>query len=252
MKTARLCHKCDKPVSSQSVTGYCRACYARMLVNDPHHQKKMAAGLRIRFETDPEFRARSAEQTRRNCQTPTARLARQACARALLADPEIRAKNIAAIRATKMRHIPEPMWSEYYHLTRQKRMPRAEATAIVLDEYRRIDPVAAAAFEGRNVVPIKPRLEGWRKLVADVAAAFGTNADEVFHGPQYSNIVDARAVVALVLHDQGVTFAEIGRRLCQFDHTIARYYIRSFAARCKKRPAVATVYAQFSSKRRAA
>lgn len=252
MKTPRLCHKCEKPVSKSSKTGYCRRCFAGLLSSDPHHHAKMIAAQRRLFATDPAWRARKAEQVRKNCHTPEIRAIRSECAKRVLMQPEVRARNLAAIKAVRMAHVPEPMWDFYFYLTKKKRFRAAEATQLALEEYRRIDPEAAAAFEGSNVVPMGPVYTGWRATVAHVAEAFGLTFDDVLSDSRIAPRPDARAVCAMIFIERGASLSKAAQRLGYNDHSTVVHMRDSWAKRCAKRPFVGEVYARFCAERLAA
>lgn len=248
----RLCHKCQTPVSRQSKTGYCRPCFARLLSSDPHHHAKMVAAARRKFETDPEWRKRKIELVRKNCHGPQLRAMRQETARKNFCNPETRARNIAAIKAAKMAHIPEPVWDFYFHLTRKKGFRAAEATTLALAEYRRIDPVAAAAFEGKNIIPLHTPVTGWRKTIASVGAAFGLTYAEVVSKSRFAPRPDARAVCAMIFIERGASLSAVARRLGFSEHSTVIHIRDTWLERCEKRPLVADIHARFCRVRDAA
>ncbi|MFN3456875.1 MAG: hypothetical protein ACK4Z8_04785 [Novosphingobium sp.] len=168
-------------------------------------------------------------------------------------DPEMRAKAAMAARESKLKHVPAPMRELYLELGRKGIGSAAERTEIVLAEYRRLDPVAAAAFERGNIINLPTRYTGWRKTIADVAEAFGlTFADVVTGGNRFNPRPDARAVCAMLFLDKGWSTTMVAGRIGLTDHTTVVHYRKTWAQRCKKRRIVAEVYARFRAERLAA
>lgn len=247
-----VCARCKTAITKRSKTGYCRSCYSRMLVSDPYHAAKMAEGHKRKLATDVAYREKRAEIMRINRTKGGASEKRREQCLTLFRDPEVKARNAAAVRAANLRHIPRPMWDLYGFCRKKKKMSKAEATALVLAEFRRIDPVAADVFEGVNVVKMPRRYTGWQKTIADVAAAFGLTFEDVMGGSRIAPRPDARAVCAMLFLDKGWSTTMVAGRIGLTDHTTVVHYRKTWAKRCKTRPIVGEVYARFCAERLAA
>lgn len=254
MSAPRLCPKCDAPVSSQSKTGYCRPCFARMTGADKHSRAKSAASIKRRFLYDPEFAQAMRERARRNANTAAALEYKRTICADRLRDPEVRRMATEAAIAKRRSHVPTHLWVDYRKLMRRG-FTRAEALGIVMEQFRRDEPAAAAEWDARHavVVPIAPRRgSDWEGLVADVAEAFGLTFDDLMGDSRKQPRPDARAVCAMLLVDRGVSLNQTAHRLNYSDHGTVLHFKQTWADRCANRPLVAKVYARFCRKRRAA
>lgn len=254
MKAPRLCHKCDKPVSSQSKTGYCRSCFARMNGSDRYSHAKSTATIKRRLLSDPEFAQAHRERAKRNANTPAALAYKRTVCADRMRDPEVRKKALARARATRRSHVPAHLWEDYWKLCRRG-FKKAEALEIVLGQFRRDDPQAAAEWDAKQrvVTELPTRFSGWRKTIADVAEAFGlTFADVATGGNRFNPRPDARAVCAMLFLDKGWSTTMVAGRIGLTDHTTVVHYRKTWSKRCKKRPIVGEVYARFCAERLAA
>lgn len=253
MMQPRLCHKCDKPVSSQSKTGYCRPCFARMTGADRYSRAKGTATIKRRLLSDPEFAQAHRDRAKRNANTPAALAYKRTVCAERMRDPEVRKKALALALATRRSHVPEHLWDDYWRLTRRG-FNKAEALEVILNQFRRDDPKAAAAWEAsRAVVAELPRrYTGWRKVIADVAEAFDLTFDDVVGDSRKKPLPDARAVCAMLLLGRGASTTAAAQRLGLNDHTTVVHYRATWAERIKKRPFVGEVYARFCRERLAA
>ena len=78
------------------------------------------------------------------------------------------------------------------------------------------------------------------KVVQMVGEALSITPDEILSESRYSGAVDCRAVVSVVMVDQGLSLAQIGRRLNR-DHTSIMHLRRTFPKRVAKRPVLAKI-----------
>lgn len=144
------CKVCGKPVSRQSKKGFCKPCSARHLHADPQIVANRAAAI-AEFCARPEV----VEENRRRIAAYMANMpeadreARRAHGhrlfkryldtpenRALVTSPEIRAKVAARVTETRLGWCPPEWRAEYERLIRSKRLPAAEARAVIEAELK--------------------------------------------------------------------------------------------------------------------
>jgi hypothetical protein len=143
--TQRTCSDCPAPISRSS-RGRCRPCAAAYVNGCPEIARRRRAALAAKF-ADPSFRAEQAARLAVSASTPRAiRLRRERGkeqAREVLFRPDVRAHTMRPeARARAGRSVSERAlgWcpvarrEEYRHLVRDKRIPAAEARAIILAE----------------------------------------------------------------------------------------------------------------------
>ena len=131
----------------------CRECAAKFLATDPDIQRRRREGL-ARYHAQPGVKLENRERQRRMMEKVKAdpaqmekRRERGRWLRAnVLTRPDVvektlsaetRQKRCATLSSVLMRDIPMSMRAEYRTLVHSKRMPAAEAKAIVLNEYQR-------------------------------------------------------------------------------------------------------------------
>lgn len=73
-----------------------------------------------------------------------------------------------------------------------------------------------------------------------VGEAMAITPDEILSASRFSRAVDCRAVVAVVMVNQGASLTQIGRRLNR-DHTSILHLRRTFPQRAAKRPVLAKI-----------
>lgn len=253
MKAPRLCHKCDAPVSSQSKTGYCRPCFGRMVGLDKHSKRKAVLTVKKRLLSEPEFAQAHRDRAKRNANSQASLAYRRTVCADRMRDPEVRKKALALATAKRRSHVPEHLWDQYWALTRRG-FKKAEALEIVLDQFRRDEPKAAAEWDAKQrvVTELPRRYTGWQKSIADVAEAFGLTFDDVVGGSRFSPRPDARAVCAMLFLDKGWSTTMVAGRIGLTDHTTVVHYRKTWAKRCKKRPICGEIYARFRAERLAA
>lgn len=141
-----LCVDCSGPVSRQSRTGRCKGCVTAYLNSDPEVHARRVGGIRKKWRTDPEYKARKVraihERHMRARQNPevAARLNQNILnARYRLSEPEVieryRAgvKRAGAERSRKaIAWCPPKYRDEYRSLTRSRQMKAPEAKAAIL------------------------------------------------------------------------------------------------------------------------
>lgn len=143
---APTCVECAGPVSRSSRTGRCIACFNRSANADPALKARRAEGIRRKFANDPSHRVKMANVVQENAARAMLRPERRAAAvargqflyREHLCRPEVRERNVAAIRANAWKiseaqigWCPPEERELYRHLTRVKRLSAAEARAAV-------------------------------------------------------------------------------------------------------------------------
>lgn len=226
-----------------------------MTGHDRHSRRKTWATIKRRLLSEPEFAKAFRERAKRNANTPAALEYKRTICADRLRDPEVRRKASEAAIAKRRSHVPAHLWTEYRKLMRRG-FNKAEALGIIMAQFRRDDPVAAAEWDARNavVVPIprKRVYTGWHKLVADVANAFGLTFDDIMSKSRKMPRPDARAVCAMLMVERGASLNKAAQRLRYSDHGTVLHFKQTWADRCAKRPMVAKVYARFVAGRLAA
>jgi hypothetical protein len=183
------CLDCGEGLGPKNKSGRCRPCGNTFRNADPEFRRKRAEGIRRRF-ADPLHRKKMkfviGENARKARQNPLymSALRRRGyqLAATYLNDPEIRARNIAAIKAagpkmsdTKLAWCPREWRDEYRRLTIRKRVPTAEARAMILDQ------IAAEKRKANKLSPFERQdraLASGAKLVAnDVRSPLANPAD---------------------------------------------------------------------------
>lgn len=77
------------------------------------------------------------------------------------------------------------------------------------------------------------------QLIAYVAALSGLSAADITGKARFRHIIRARAIVAKVLRDNGLSYPQIGRRLGNRDHSTVINAIQLFDDYVKEEPAMA-------------
>ncbi|NML93781.1 helix-turn-helix domain-containing protein [Novosphingobium sp. TW-4] len=217
-----------------------------MVGTDRHIVAKRAAKRRELIQRDPQYRARHlANLYKHATMAPAAIEERARRSQEIFLNPEYRAKASVAARAVRLAHIPEHLRDEYLRLAVHG-LKAAERREIVLAHFRREDPIAAAAFEGRNIKAFAPkslidadlRKLGWRMLIRAVAERFNVTEAEVLSAKRSSELIHARAIVAQELRRRGMSLALIGERLGR-DHTTILNLLRRVQSYADSNPVVA-------------
>lgn len=183
------CTDCAGPVSRSSRTGRCLACFNRVANADPVLKARRAEGIRRKFAEDPAHRLKMANVVQANAAKALLRPERRAAAvargkylyRERLCRPEVRERNVAAIRANSWKiseaqigWCPSEERELYRHLTRVKRLSAAEAKEAILaklaaDRRRAKSPrkrktfaEQLAAVESGRARICAGLVEGWR------------------------------------------------------------------------------------------
>lgn len=176
----KACLDCSKELSAKNKSGRCIPCGNRHRGNDPEFQRRRADGIRHKFATDLEFRARrTASLLRSRDKAMTDPEMREKLAehgrrqfREYLSKPEVRERNVAAIRANShkisdhfLAWCPAEFREMHKHNVRSKRMLSADSRKIieklaadreairnmddVLHFMRRLTPVSRCDRRGR-------------------------------------------------------------------------------------------------------
>lgn len=116
----RHCSKCDRAITAGSKTGMCRPCEA----TDPAQRRKRAAARRKAFRLNPELRERQRRASAEFNRTPQMRAVSAAVAR--------KSKIWQFSAAARAAALPKEVRELYRDLRRIKRIPAAEARALVM------------------------------------------------------------------------------------------------------------------------
>jgi hypothetical protein len=138
-----ICRTCSTLLGRGNKTGYCRRHVSAHNLSQPHIRAAQRAGIARKHATDPEFLDGLRARARRLADDPVINAKRTQhfkegrfwelgtiAARA----PEVRARAGRKISATKLAWCPPHLRAEYLHLIRNKRIPAAEARALIEDQ----------------------------------------------------------------------------------------------------------------------
>lgn len=115
----------------------------------------------------------------------------------------------------------------------------------ILAAARHENEAQRAAFNLRAIHnPGEGRLPA-REITLRVADMFGLTADELTGPSRKSVNVNARAVVARILRDRGISYPRIGRLIGRTDHSTAIHIVSNFDVYCRRDPRVALAYHRF-------
>lgn len=139
------CKDCGKELGRRNKSGYCRACSGRAVWRNPANREAHRKAVRRKIHGDPETLAKYRENARKAAASPATAKARKErwqrdrvwekgnlAARA----PEVRERAGRATALTRLPWCPPHLLDLYRELTRDKRIPAAEAKRMVLDQER--------------------------------------------------------------------------------------------------------------------
>lgn len=152
------CSSCYKPLGRGNKSGMCRSCVCQRLNTDPEMHARKVAGTRKKYE-DPAWvaakRAKLIEIGRRPDVIEKRRIRGREHAKAVLTRPDVwnrtqtpeaRARAGRKRSETVMGWCPPELRDEYRDLVRSKRIPAAEARAIIEER------IPGTAAHGRRMV----------------------------------------------------------------------------------------------------
>lgn len=249
----KLCSVCKKPLGPKNRTGLCNPDFNRQRAADPVHRAKLSVAMKSRLAHDPvlkeEFRAR-ALALRDLPQTKAAKRARWMAEKPWIKGNECRpagseARRRAGVRqsSTLLADIPPHLRSEYRRLTVSKLIPAAEARAMIAEQHE-LEMARWRRAIGAEPKPLPLPPPGC-DAIDGVATMMGFARDDIFGPSRSYPLVDARALIAVLLRAKGMTFAAIGAAMHR-DHTSIVHLVQTFGKRAARNPKIAAVIAQLS------
>lgn len=135
----RACITCGKPIGPRGKTGYCRKHHNQ----SPESRAKRSEVMKRLWSTDPAYRDHMTTAGAANLRTETAVTRRAAAVKAnrtwekasAAITPEHRAKGALRNTETLLGHIPREYRDMYRVLTRNRRVPAAEAAAMIHEQH---------------------------------------------------------------------------------------------------------------------
>ena len=174
--TERAICGCGATLGLKNTSGRCRSCAAKWVNSDPAIHAKRVAGIHRKFAEDPQFKAEHAARMVKNGSTPFALEQKRKRGveqyKNVLSRPDVqermlsaesRAKRGRTASATWLSWCPADRREEYRRLVRSKRIPAAEARAIIEAEVA--GSQAAAKLEVANF-QLQMRLRHERDLAS--------------------------------------------------------------------------------------
>lgn len=159
-----VCRTCQKPLSRQNTTGYCRGHVSAFNLSKPEVRERQRAGIKHKHATDPAFlndlrrRARALGEdpdinARRTQHFKDARYWEKGVIAS--SKPEVRARAAKRASATRLAWCPPEYRDEYKRLIRTKRIPAVEARKIILSTIE----ADARRYRSTGVLPQAARAE---------------------------------------------------------------------------------------------
>lgn len=177
------CADCEKVLGVNNKTGRCHPCGNRWRWANDYNalRERQVAGIRLKYDSDPDYRERVARACRRTSQKtsldPVLRAARREqwfkTYNEHLNTPEGREKNRKAVSeksgktqvARRFAWCPPEFREEYRHLIRSKRMRAVDARAIVeakIADAKALKHVSSALEHLKRLAPVRVLENGYQ------------------------------------------------------------------------------------------
>lgn len=232
------CH-CGKALLTQNKSGLCRKHFNEQHNANAESQAKRVAALKRRFAIDPELRDQQRERARKLHTLPQSREAKRRRytpefqrkgVEALRNMPEVRARAVLKMVATKLAWCPPHLRGQYRVLANMDGVTAAEARAMIEDQnelemarWRRSIGVETGLpkFE-----PVEEDYTPLETAIELVAYRCKITVGKLFSEERYKAYTHPRYALAVAMKRQDYGLRGIAEAMHRSDHTTALHWVR--------------------------
>lgn len=261
VRSHSACLTCAAPLGRNNRSGYCRKHYSAAQAQNPEWREKQRNGAKRALMADPVRREAQKARCRAFHGNPEITAKRRETAKRIRLwergletshTPEALAKRAAAARATWLAWCPNHLREEYRRLVYVKRVPAAEAKAMILEQdAREVQALAkrmGVAVANEPVEIELPRFVynirriGPREMILIVANVLDIEPDEITSPSRLTIMVAARAAIAKALRDRDMSLQAIADVLGRTDHSVALHTLNQFDDTAAREPRTIVAY----------